>query len=137
MLLKFRGKKEWIKKKKDPDSSPWPISYTLTAKYSQSTAMGAVATQEADTLGGGTWEDWKVSAETENKECQFKGCIVKVQVVFLSIFHNEAFLLLPPVLITDQCSPLSVTKLLWFFTYLYWFWVGCYSNSLTCKRIQL
>lgn len=51
MLLKFRGKKEWIKKKKkDPDSSAWLISYTLTAKYSQSTAMGAVATQEADSL---------------------------------------------------------------------------------------
>lgn len=41
MLLKFRGKEEWIreKKKKDPDSSAWLISYSMTAKYSQSTAM--------------------------------------------------------------------------------------------------
>lgn len=78
---------------------------------------GALATREADTAGGGNWKARKVSAETESKECQLKGCIVQVQDVFLSIFHNEAFLLLPPVLITDQCSQLSVTKLPWFVTY--------------------
>lgn len=43
-------------RKKDPDSGTWLISYTTPAKCSQRGARRA-ATQEADTLRGGSWKD--------------------------------------------------------------------------------